>query len=162
MEEGLEDFVGIPTMSLATGPTDLPLTSDTIGMAFRKSAERFADRVAVSSPWQNIRITYSDLSKKIDAFAKGLLALNLNPGDRIGLWSPNCIQWTIVQFAVAKTGLILVNLNSAYRARELKYALNKVDCKALVCATRPATSGRADCRLYERSFSWERRVWRGH
>jgi fatty-acyl-CoA synthase len=136
----MENFVGIPAMSHAMGPADLPLNSDTIGIAFRKSAERFADRVAISSPWQNIRMTYCDLSKQVDAFAKGLLALDMNPGDRIGLWSPNCVEWTIVEFAAATIGLVLVNLNPAYRARELEYAVNKVSCKALVCATRIKTT----------------------
>jgi fatty-acyl-CoA synthase len=140
LEEDMEDFVGIPTMSHAIGPTDLPLNSDTLGVAFRKSAQRFPDRVAIISPWQHIRMTYCDLSKRVDAFAKGLLALDMSPGDRIGLWSPNCVEWTIVEFAAATIGLVLVNLNPAYRARELEYALNKVSCKALVCATQIKTT----------------------
>jgi fatty-acyl-CoA synthase len=136
----MENFAGIPTMSHARGPTDLPMSSDTIGITFRKSAERFADRVAISSPWQNIRMTYGDLSNRVDAFAKGLLTLGLNPGDRIGLWSPNCVEWIIAEFAASAIGLVLVNLNPAYRARELEYALNKVGCKALVCATQIKTT----------------------
>ena len=88
---------------------------------------------------QGIRWTWAELNAR--SFAAGLLALGLQPGDRIGIWSPNNAAWIITQFATAKAGLILVNINPAYRLTELEYALNKVECRALVTATgsRPAT-----------------------
>ena len=76
----------------------------------------------------------------MDAFAAGLLALGLAPGDRIGIWSPNNSEWVVTQFATAKAGLVLVNINPAYRLAELEYALNKVGCRALITATAFKTS----------------------
>ena len=78
---------------------------------------------------QGVRWTYRELGEKVDAFAAGLLALGLEPGDRVGIWSPNNAEWVVTQFATAKAGLILVNINPAYRAAELEYALNKVGCR---------------------------------
>src|SRR6202042_2527427 len=89
---------------------------------------------------QDIRWSYGELKAKVDALAAGLLALGLSPGDRVGIWSPNNAEWAVTQFATAKAGLILVNINPAYRLSEVEYALNKVGCKALVTATRFKTS----------------------
>ncbi len=83
---------------------------------------------------QQVRWSYAELKRRVDAFAAGLLALGLVPGDRVGIWSPNNAEWVVTQFATAKAGLILVNINPAYRLSELDYALNKVGCKALVTA----------------------------
>ena len=80
------------------------------------------------------------MAEKVDAFAAGLLALGLQPGERIGIWSPNNAEWVVTQFATAKAGLILVNINPAYRLAELEYALNKVGCRALITATSFKTS----------------------
>ena len=89
---------------------------------------------------QGVRWSYRELGEKVDAFAAGLLALGLQPGERIGIWSPNNAEWVVTQFATAKAGLILVNINPAYRLSELEYALNKVGCRALVTATSFKTS----------------------
>ena len=89
---------------------------------------------------QGIRWSYRELGEKVDAFAAGLIALGLKPGERIGIWSPNNAEWVVTQFATAKAGLILVNINPAYRLAELEYALNKVGCRALVTATSFKTS----------------------
>ena len=89
---------------------------------------------------QGIRWSYRELAERVDAFAAGLMALGLQPGDRIGIWSPNNAEWVITQFATAKAGLILVNINPAYRLSELEYALNKVGCRALITATAFKTS----------------------
>jgi len=89
---------------------------------------------------QNIRWTYDQLLEKVDGFAAGLIRLGLKPGDRVGVWSPNNVEWVIAQFATARAGLIQVNLNPAYRLRELDYALQKVDCKALILAESFKTS----------------------
>ncbi len=120
--------------SYVHGVSATPLIGDTIGVHFDRMAERFADRDALIVRQQNIRWSYGELKAKVDAFAAGLLALGLAPGDRIGIWSPNNAEWAITQFATAKAGLILVNINPAYRLSELDYALNKVGCKALITA----------------------------
>ena len=128
------------TQSYAHGVSSTPLIGDTIGVHFDKSAERWPDRPALIVRQQNVRWTYRELKEQVDAFAAGLLALGLAPGDRIGIWSPNNVEWVITQFATAKAGLILVNINPAYRTYELEYALNKVGCKALITAERFKTS----------------------
>ncbi len=122
------------TQSYAHGVSATPLTGDTIGVHFDRMAERFADRDALVVRQQNIRWSYGELKAKVDAFATGLLALGLAPSDRIGIWSPNNAEWAITQFATAKAGLILVNINPAYRLSELDHALNKAGCKALITA----------------------------
>jgi len=122
-------------VSYVCGSSDQPLIYQTIGDAFDEAVERWGDKEAVVVRHQNIRWTYRQLGEAIDAFAAGLLALDLEPGDRIGIWSPNNIEWLIAQFATAKAGLILVNINPAYRKAELSYTLNKVACKALILAS---------------------------
>jgi fatty-acyl-CoA synthase len=128
------------TQSYAHGVSSTPLIGSTIGVHFDKSAKRWPDRPALIVRQQNVRWTYSELQERVDAFAAGLLALGLAPGDRIGIWSPNNAEWVITQFATAKAGLVMVNINPAYRIYELEYALNKVGCKALITAERFKTS----------------------
>ena len=89
---------------------------------------------------QDKRFTWDELSETVDALAAGLLSLGLKKGDRIGIWSPNRWEWLVTQFATARIGLILVNINPAYRLIELEYALNKVGCRALISAVRFKTS----------------------
>jgi fatty-acyl-CoA synthase len=122
------------TQSYAHGVSTTTLIGETIGVHFDKAAEKWGGRDALIVRQQNVRLSYNELKAKIDAFAAGLLALGLAPSDRIGIWSPNNSEWAITQFATAKAGLILVNINPAYRLSELEYALNKVGCKALVTA----------------------------
>ncbi len=122
------------TQSYAHGVSATPLIGETIGVHFEKAAARWGERDALIVRQQNVRWTYAELNARVDAFAAGLLALGLTPGDRIGIWSPNNSEWVITQFATAKAGLILVNINPAYRLSELDYALNKVACKALITA----------------------------
>ena len=107
---------------------------------FERTVARWGDRPALIVRQQDVRWTYRELDERVDAFAAGLLALGLAPGDRVGIWSPNNAEWVITQFATAKAGLILVNINPAYRLAELEYALNKVGCRALVTATAFKTS----------------------
>jgi fatty-acyl-CoA synthase len=128
------------TQSYVHGVSMTPLIGETIGVHFEKMARRFADRDALIVRQQNSRWTYRELNEKVDALAAGLLALGLVPGDRVGIWSPNNAEWVITQFATAKAGLILVNINPAYRLAELDYALNKVGCKALITADSFKTS----------------------
>ncbi|MGA7973396.1 MAG: AMP-binding protein, partial [Pseudolabrys sp.] len=122
------------TQSYSNGVSTIPLIGDTIGVHFDKVVARFGDRPALIVRHQNVRWSYAELNEKVDACAAGLIALGLEPGDRVGIWSPNNSEWVITQFATAKAGLILVNINPAYRLAELEYALNKVGCKALITA----------------------------
>ena len=123
-----------PAPSYDHGASPTKLIGQTIGQLFDQTAARHASREALVVKHQDVRWTWAELARRVDALAAGLLALGLAPGDRIGIWAPNCSEWTLTQFATAKAGLILVNVNPAYRRSELEYALNKVGCKALVMA----------------------------
>ena len=123
------------SVSYVCGTSDQPLIYQTIGDAFDQAVEQWGDKEAVVVRHQDIRWSYRELGEAVDAFAAGLLALDLQPGDRVGIWSPNNIEWLITQFATAKAGLILVNINPAYRKAELSYTLTKVACKALILAS---------------------------
>ena len=116
------------------GDRSQPLIETTIGKAFDDVANRHRDRIALVVRHQGVRWTYRELASHVDSFAAGLWQAGLRPGDRIGIWAPNCAEWTVTQYAAAKLGLILVNLNPAYRATEIRYALTKVGCKTLVFA----------------------------
>ena len=128
------------TQSYVHGASDVALIGETIGIHFDKAAARWGERDALIVRQQDVRWSYGELQRRIDDFAAGLLALGLEPGDRIGIWSPNNAEWVVTQFATAKAGLVLVNINPAYRLSELDYALNKVGCKALVTADHFKTS----------------------
>ncbi|MGA8262042.1 MAG: AMP-binding protein [Arenicellales bacterium] len=128
------------TQSYAHGASNVPLIGETIGAHFDKVAERAPDRPALIVRHQNVDWNYGELKSKVDAFAAGLLALGLQPGDRVGIWSPNNSEWVITQFATARAGIILVNINPAYRLAEVEYALNKAGCKALITADHFKTS----------------------
>ena len=127
-------------LSYAHGVSTTPLLGETIGALFHRTVARWPDRPALIVHQQNIHWTWRELGDRVDAFAAGLIKLGLQPGERIGIWSPNKAEWTVTQFATAKAGLILVNINPAYRLAELEYALNKVGCRALVTATSFKTS----------------------
>jgi len=126
--------------SYVHGASEKPLLGDTIGQFFDTACARWTDRPALVVRHQNVRLSYGELRREVDKLAAGLLTLGLAPGDRIGIWSPNNSEWVLTQFATAKAGLILVNINPAYRVAELEYALNKVGCKALILAERFKTS----------------------
>jgi fatty-acyl-CoA synthase len=130
----------VPVLSYVHGVSDAPLLGETIGVHFDRTVARWGGQPGLISCQQGVRWSYRELGEKVDAFAAGLLALGLQPGDRVGIWSPNNAEWVVTQFATAKAGLILVNINPAYRLSELEYALNKVGCRALVIATRFKTS----------------------
>lgn len=127
-------------LSYASGPSSAPLLGETIGAQFDRAVALWPDRPALIARHMGIRWTWRELGERVDAFAAGLIALGLRPGERVGIWSPNNAEWVVTQFATAKAGLILVNINPAYRLAELEYALNKVDCRALVTATSFKTS----------------------
>jgi fatty-acyl-CoA synthase len=127
-------------LSYVHGASDQPLIGQTIGQFFDDACAKWAKRPALLVRHQNVRLSYAELREAVDKLAAALLTLDLNPGDRIGIWSPNNSEWVLTQFASAKAGLILVNINPAYRIAELEYALNKVGCKALILAERFKTS----------------------
>ena len=118
--------------SYVHGASSQPLIGQTIGQFFDDICHRHAQREALVVRGQSVRWTYAELRRQVDSLACGLMALGLEAGDRIGIWSQNNVEWVLMQFATAKAGLILVNINPAYRRAELEYALNKVACKALV------------------------------
>src|SRR5215469_237495 len=127
-------------LSYVHGASGAPFIGDTIGVYFDRIVGRFAERDALIVSHQQVHWTYRELKEQVDAFAGGLLALGLKRGDRVGVWSPNNAEWVIAQFATAMAGLILVNINPAYRLAELEYALNKAGCVALITTTQFKTS----------------------
>ncbi|MDM0032572.1 AMP-binding protein [Variovorax sp. J22P271] len=129
-----------PTLSMAQGATDVPLIEQTIGDFFDDMAARQGDHEALVSVHEGKRYSYRELQREADRLASALLGLGLAPGDRVGIWSHNNAPWVLMQLATAKVGIVLVNINPAYRTSELEYALNKVACKALVTMKRFKTS----------------------
>ena len=128
------------THSLSQGTTDVPLIEQTLGDFFDAMVARQPAHPALVSKHQGLRYSYRELQTASNQLASALLDLGLVPGDRIGIWSHNNAQWVLMQLATAKVGLILVNINPAYRVAEVEYALNKVGCKALVSMPRFKTS----------------------
>ncbi|AFQ51464.1 AMP-binding protein [Burkholderia cepacia] len=121
-------------LSIVQGRTDVPLSDATVAALLRDTASRFPARPAVVFREQGIRWDWRTFAHEIDVLAAGLVALGIEPGDRVGIWSPNRVEWLLAQFATARIGAILVNINPAYRLAELEYALNKVGCRALIAA----------------------------
>jgi fatty-acyl-CoA synthase len=124
-----------PALSYSSGTSETPLLGETIGANLERIARRFPDREALVDVPAGRRWTYAELDDEVDTLALGLLDLGVEKGDRVGLWAPNCAEWTLVQFATAKIGAILVNINPAYRTHELAYALSQSGCRLLVSAT---------------------------
>jgi fatty-acyl-CoA synthase len=127
-------------LSWVKGAQAPPLLETTIGAALDAAAARWGATEALVSVHQRIRWSWATLAAKAHDMAAGLIALGLEPGEPIGIWSPNCAEWALTQFAAAKVGLILVTINPAYRLSELEYTLNKVGVRALVAAERYKTS----------------------
>src|SRR5438067_5873534 len=127
-------------LSYAHGAASTPLLGETISANLERTAARVPDAEAVVSRHQGRRLTYAELDAAVDVVARGLLDLGLEPGDRLGMWSPNNLEWVLIQYATAKAGVILVNINPAYRTSELEYALNQSGCRVLVAASSFKTS----------------------
>jgi fatty-acyl-CoA synthase len=130
----------MPAPSYSHGTSDTPLLGDTIGVNFARTAARFADRTALVSRHQDVRLTYAELDAAVDAAAAGLLRAGICAGDRVGIWAPNCAEWVLVQYATAKVGAILVNVNPAYRTHELEYVLRQSGVRLLFSASAFKTS----------------------
>src|SRR5438132_7458781 len=124
------------TGSYVHGPSSVPLLGETIGACLDRVAASFGDRDALVSRHQDLRYSYRQLHAEVERTARGLLSLGVARGDRVGIWSPNCAEWTIAQYAAAKVGAILVNINPAYRLRELEYALQQSGVSILIAARR--------------------------
>ena len=120
------------TPSYVHGASTTPLLGETVGQLLDRVAARWPDRPALVVRQQGVRWTYRAFHAEVERVAAGLLALGLEPGDRVGIWAPNRAEWVVTQFAAPKAGLVLVNINPAYRSHELTYALNKVGCRALI------------------------------
>ena len=127
-------------LSHVRGPTDRPLLEATIPDFLAEVVRRHGERPAAVFSQSGDRWTYAEFADKVDQMAAGLLSLGLYKGDRVGIWSPNRPEWLLAQFATARIGVILVNINPAYRLAELEYALNKTGAKAIIAATRFKTS----------------------
>ena len=143
---------GTPTLPInghshVAGWTDIPLSDATIYGLLADTARCYPARPAVVFREQGVRWTWREFLAEVDAFASGLAGLGLGKGDRVGIWSPNRSEWLVTQFATARVGLVLVNINPAYRKVELEYALNKVGCRAIVMA-------RSVGRSFSLAWSW--------
>ncbi|MUL48878.1 AMP-binding protein [Mycobacterium sp. CBMA293] len=130
-------------LSYDAGPTGTPILEETIGANFERTAAAYPDTLALVDLAQGVRYTYAELNAEIDLMARGLMARGVEKGDRVGIWSPNCAQWVVTQFATAKVGAVLVTVNPAYRMHELAYALNQSGAKLLISATSFKTSNYA-------------------
>ena len=141
LQGGAADRLKPPgTLSYVSGSTDVPLRFLTLPQLLDKTVARHGSRDAAIFDAEGLRLSWYDLKQQADTLAAGLLALGLRRGNRVGIWAPNRPEWLITQFATARVGLVLVNINPAYRRTELEYALNKVGCRALVMARRYRSS----------------------
>ncbi|WP_199431346.1 AMP-binding protein [Qaidamihabitans albus] len=132
---------GAPAVpSYASGTSDVPLLGDTIGDNFDRTVQAFGARDALVDQQAGRRWSYRELAAEVDALALGLLDRGITKGDRVGIWSPNCAEWTFTQYATAKIGAILVNINPAYRSHELEYVLNQAGIRLLIAAESFKTS----------------------
>ena len=154
-------------ISYVHGPSPTPLIGETIGAHFDRIAATYVERDAVIVRHQNVRWTYAEFADRVDRLACGLIASGLQPGDRMGIWSPNCAGWLLIQYASAKAGIVLVNVNPAYQTSELEYVLNQSGCRMLVSARAFKTSdyaGMVDevaprCRALERVVFLDSPEW---
>jgi fatty-acyl-CoA synthase len=134
LSSGGAQIAPVDGFSHVRGLTDVPLSEATIGQFLRDTAQRFPDRSAVVFREQRIRWTWQEFADEVEVVAAGFAALGIVKGDRVGIWSPNRVEWLLTQFATARIGAVLVNINPAYQLTELEYALNTSSCKAIVCA----------------------------
>jgi fatty-acyl-CoA synthase len=130
----------VSALAYAHGASVTPLIGETIGENLERTVAVQPEGLALVSRHQDLRFTYAELDDAVNEVARGLMALGLEPGDRLGIWSPNVAEWVLVQYGSAKAGIILVNINPAYRTSELAYALRQSGCRALVAARSFKTS----------------------
>ncbi|WP_281271714.1 AMP-binding protein [Nocardioides immobilis] len=155
------------TESYATGETTTPLLDETIGARLERTVAARPDGEALVEVATGRRWTWRELNHVVDEIARGLIAYGIEAGDRVGIWAPNCAEWTIVQFATAKIGAVLVNINPAYRTHELGYALNQSGVRLLLAASSFKTSDyramveetASDCPALERTIYVDTDDW---
>jgi fatty-acyl-CoA synthase len=126
--------------SFVSGTSNRPLLHRTVDGVLKAGLAGGPDRLALAVPFQSLRYSFAELDAEVERVARGLLACGLEPGERVGIWAPNCAEWVLTMFAAARTGLILVNINPAYRTTELEFALKLVGCRALVFASQVKSS----------------------
>jgi len=156
-----------PTLSHAVGETAPPLLTETISANLDATVARFGDREALVDRAQGLRWTYAEFGARVDELARAFMAVGLAKGDRIGIWAPNCAEWTLTQYATAKIGAILVNINPSYRTHELTYVLNQAGIRMLVIAPSFKTSNyvgmveaaRPECAALEEVFVLGESSW---
>ncbi|MCW3806322.1 AMP-binding protein [Plebeiibacterium marinum] len=119
-------------LSYENGVSDIPLLGVTIGEKLKEIVNKYPDNEALSVPYQNYKVTYKEFWHQVEEVAKGILSYGVKKGDRVGIWSPNRFEWVLVQFATARIGVIMVNINPAYKAAELKYALKQSEVSLLL------------------------------
>src|SRR6201996_2345212 len=132
----MNEQVGRAEISYTSATSDTPLLGDTIGANFDRTVAAFPDRLALVDVEAGLRYSYAELRDEVDALAYGLLTLGIRKGDRVGIWSPNRAEWTVTQYATAKVGAILVNINPAYRTSALEFVLTQSGCGLLIAAQR--------------------------
>ena len=130
----------MPLPSYSSAVSDRPLIGETIGANLRRTVARHGDREALVDAPTHRRWTYNELDVEVDELALGLLELGIDKGDRVGIWAPNCAEWVLLQYATAKVGAILVNVNPAYRSHELAYVVKQSGMRLLVSALQHKTS----------------------
>ncbi len=153
--------------SYARGETDQPLLEETIGDNLARTVGTWPDREALVEVASGRRWTWAELQRDVDGVARGLIASGLAVGDRVGIWAPNCAEWTVLQYAAAKAGVVLVNVNPAYRTHELAYAVQRSGLRMLVAASSFKTSDyramvaevRDDCPTLERTVFLDTDDW---
>src|SRR6478672_7401734 len=128
------------SLSYAQGESAPPLLEETIGANFARTVAAHADREALVEVASGRRWTWAELDRDVDALARGLMAAGVEKGQRVGIWAPNCAEWTLTQYACTKVGAILVNVNPAYRTHELAYAVNQSGLRLLLAASSFKTS----------------------
>ncbi|AWM12564.1 AMP-binding protein [Flavobacterium sediminis] len=128
------------SIAYVNGPSDTPLLGENIGQNLKRTVENYPQNTALVSLQQNYRATYQEFWDQTTELAKGLLALGVQSGDRVGIWSPNRYEWVLLQYATARIGVILVNINPAYRSNELIYVVNQSGIKLLISALQFKTS----------------------
>jgi fatty-acyl-CoA synthase len=131
---------GPSCLSFVSGGSDQPLLYRTVDGVLRAAVDEVPNRAALVAPFQSVRFTFAEFDREVERVARGMIACGLKPGERIGIWAPNCVEWILTMFGAARAGLVLVNINPAYRRTELEFALRLVGCRALVFAPRFKTS----------------------
>ncbi|MGC1522266.1 MAG: AMP-binding protein [Steroidobacteraceae bacterium] len=125
-----------PELSYVAGTSERPLIYRTVDGVLKNALDQGPHRLALVAPSQSMRLTFAQFDREVERVARGFIACGLRPGERIGIWAPNCVEWLLTMFGAARAGLILVNVNPAYRTSELEYVLRVVGCRALVFAPR--------------------------